>query len=50
MSATTQSATFPFPARLKTELQLDAPLLAIVFALLSRRLRDPGLSLDIGIR
>ena len=34
MSATTQSATFPFPARLKTELQLDASLLAIVFALL----------------
>ncbi len=34
MSATTQSATFPFPARLKTELQFDAPLLAIVFALL----------------
>ncbi len=34
MSTTTQSATFPFPARLRTELQLDPVLLAIVASLL----------------
>ena len=34
MTATTQSATFPFPARLRTELQLDPVLLAIVGTLL----------------
>ena len=34
MTATTRSATFPFPARLKTELQLDSVLLTIVVALL----------------
>ncbi len=34
MSASTQSATFPFPARLRTELQLDPVLLGIVGALL----------------
>jgi cell division protein FtsW len=31
---TSRSATFPFPARLKTELQLDTVLLSIVLALL----------------
>lgn len=34
MTAATQQATFPFPARLKTELKLDPVLLAIVCALL----------------
>ncbi len=34
MSTTTQSATFPFPARLRTQLQLDPVLLAIVASLL----------------
>ena len=34
MTAATQSATFPFPARLRTELQLDVGLLTIVLVLL----------------
>ncbi len=34
MTAATQQATFPFPARLKTELKLDPVLLAIVCSLL----------------
>ena len=34
MTAATQSATFPFPARLRTQLQLDVGLLTIVLALL----------------
>jgi cell division protein FtsW len=34
MTATNRAASFPFPARLKTELQLDAVLLGIVLALL----------------
>ena len=34
MTATTRAASFPFPARLKTEFQLDAVLLGIVLALL----------------
>jgi cell division protein FtsW len=34
MTTTNRAASFPFPARLKTELQLDAVLLGIVLALL----------------